>query len=270
MSAGCEQLEQQPLAREIGTRRIAEAVAAAVVARREDLLIAGLGRIGEAPLGAQLAVQPLGGGLGGLERERRQRVALEVLALFLPAQRELARRVARGGHEQREVVLGQHEVGEAEAIAGGLAREHPAPELALAVVAVDGDALVERSGREEAPHHAQREARARLLLHLVEHALELAVALVAFGLELLDRSAQAEVLAVEHLRIDQRPHLVEVGRQHVTIEVGRPRRREVAAHRGGRARLERRLDAGAVLAGAILRDQLLDVALRAACAPPGW
>ena len=106
MSAGCEQLEQQPLAGEIGARRIAEAVAAAVVARREDLLIADLGRIGEAPLGAQLAVQPLGGGLRGLERERRQRVALEVVARLLPAQRELARRVARGGDEERDVVLG--------------------------------------------------------------------------------------------------------------------------------------------------------------------
>ena len=47
----------------------------------------------------------------------------------------------------------------------------------------------------------------------------------------------------------------------MALEVGRRRRRDVAAHHGGRALLERRLDAGAVLAGAILGDQLLDLDL---------
>ena len=97
-------LRRAPLVGEIGAGGIAEAVALAAVARREASCGIRLGRIGEAPRGAQLAVQPLGRGLGGLERQRREGVTLQVLAGLLPRLDALAHAGAGGGDEERDVV----------------------------------------------------------------------------------------------------------------------------------------------------------------------
>src|ERR1035441_2507601 len=65
--AGLEQLPHALLIVQIGTRRVAEAVALAVLLRREGIVDGHGGRVGEAPIFADAAVQPLRRGLGGFE-----------------------------------------------------------------------------------------------------------------------------------------------------------------------------------------------------------
>src|ERR1017187_8846553 len=68
--AGLEQLEHAPLIVQVGTRGIAEAVALAVVLRREAVVHGHGGGIGEAPIFADAAMQPLRRRFGGFDGQR--------------------------------------------------------------------------------------------------------------------------------------------------------------------------------------------------------
>src|SRR5262249_21386589 len=131
-----EELEQRGLVGELGTRRVAEAVALAAVAGLEAVLHRDVGRIGDAPRLAELAMEALRGGLGGLDRERLERVAEQVLARVLELLRARADALAGGRDEHGDRVARRRsrdrmdEVREAEPLARDLAGEReagPAP-----------------------------------------------------------------------------------------------------------------------------------------------
>src|SRR5207249_4381637 len=63
---------------QIGTCRIPKAVALAAIARSEALLHGHGGRVGEAPVLTDAAVQPLGAALGSLDGQRLQGVRFEI------------------------------------------------------------------------------------------------------------------------------------------------------------------------------------------------
>ena len=62
-----QQLEEALLIVQVGTRRVAKAVALAVILRGEAIVHGHRGRVGEAPIFADAPVQPLRRGLGGFE-----------------------------------------------------------------------------------------------------------------------------------------------------------------------------------------------------------
>ena len=84
ISSGLQQLPDPLLIVQIRTRRIAEAVALAAILRREPLVHRHRRRIGEAPVLADAAMQPLGRAFRRLDRQRLDRVRLEKLARLLP------------------------------------------------------------------------------------------------------------------------------------------------------------------------------------------
>src|SRR6185369_376293 len=100
-----EELEQGCLVRQFRAGRVAEAVALAAVAPLEAVDHRRLGRIREAPLLAQLPVQPLRRGLRGLDRERLERVAQQILAGVLELLGALAYALAGRRDEERDGIL---------------------------------------------------------------------------------------------------------------------------------------------------------------------
>ena len=91
ISSGLQQLPDALLVVQVRAGRIAEAVALAAIAGREALLHGHGRRIGEAPILADAAVQPLGAAFGGLDGQRLDRVRLEELARLLSPLRTCSR-----------------------------------------------------------------------------------------------------------------------------------------------------------------------------------
>src|SRR6202007_2171897 len=125
---GLEQLPEAGLVFEVGAGGVAEAVTLAAIARSETLGHGELGRIGEAPIFADAAVQPFGAGFGGFDGERLEAVGFEVVAVVLGFFAALADAFA-GGHDNKGdvialAVLGREDIiAEAEKIAEALALE---------------------------------------------------------------------------------------------------------------------------------------------------
>src|ERR1035438_754740 len=101
---GTEQREQALLIVQIGTSRIAEAVALAAIFRGEAVVHGEGGRIGEAPILADAAVEPFRGALSRLNGQRLDGVRLEELAGLLPRLGSFADAGPRRHHEQRQVI----------------------------------------------------------------------------------------------------------------------------------------------------------------------
>src|ERR1035437_1078769 len=80
---GPEQLEHSLLIVQVGTRRVAEAGALAVILRGEAIVHGDGGGVGEAPILADAAVQPLRRRLGGFDGQRLYGVRLEERARLL-------------------------------------------------------------------------------------------------------------------------------------------------------------------------------------------
>ncbi len=78
---GAQGLEELALEGEVRAGGVAEAVALAAVAGGELVLQGEVLRVGEAPALAEAGVEILGGGLGGLQGQGGEGVALQVLAL---------------------------------------------------------------------------------------------------------------------------------------------------------------------------------------------
>ena len=88
---GAQQLPDALLVVQVGAGGIAEAVALAAVAGGEAVVHGEGGRIGEAPILADAAVQPFGGGFGGFDGQRLDGVGFEELAGLLPRPRHFSR-----------------------------------------------------------------------------------------------------------------------------------------------------------------------------------
>src|ERR1035437_3350262 len=101
---GPEQFPHALLIVQVGARRVAEAVALAVILRCEAIVHGYGGRIGEAPILADAAVQPLRRGLGGLDGQRLNGMRLEESALLFPLLALLADARARRHHQQRQMI----------------------------------------------------------------------------------------------------------------------------------------------------------------------
>src|SRR3989338_4368244 len=124
---GVEELEEDRLVLEVRAGRVAEADSDAAVLALELLADGLAGRVADAPHGPDAVVQELGEALGGFDGDRLQGVALEVLALVAVLVGQLAYAGAAGDDEHRGVVAPVarrlDEVGQAQAVPGGLARE---------------------------------------------------------------------------------------------------------------------------------------------------
>ena len=288
ISSGRSSAEQPGLLLEVRARRVAERVALAAIARLEQVLARQLRRIREAPRRPQPRVQPLRRALRGLERQRHQRVRAQVLARRLRLVRQLADALARRRHEQRDVIALASRGPRRRARGGSTrSRQREAVRLALA------------RERERLERHASRRARrcaaccrpapprrtattartfiaprAALGLHRLDLALQLGCLHVA-GVERLDEAAaEAQVAAVEHLRVDVAPHLVEVD----ALASRRAARRSGTRSGIGDVERDARARAASVSGGSssagAARRRVAGVAsradpLRAACARPG-
>ena len=154
------------------------------VEQAEDLLVLGLVRAGRvaprvAPalagidpqLAAHLGVQPFGHALGHLHAQAVHVELLGELALLLEASHQV-RDLAAGGdgldrdHVALAAVQRAVEVGQADAVVRGLAREDQPLQLALAVLGVEHDQLVALGRDREV---AQQRARLEVVL-LAPHA----------------------------------------------------------------------------------------------------
>ena len=204
---GTEQTPECRLVGEVWTGRVAERHAQAVVARLQLVGDGKLGGIGKAPQRAQSGVQPLGERLGGLDRQRLQRVRAQVLAAILPGRCDVADAGAAGHREERDVVVDvlAHVVGQAQPLTGRLAREGEARDR-LAAGAEQRERLARRP-RAVPLINAVRPDQPltrRLRLHALHHRAQL----LGLGITLIqqprDRSPQPEVLAVEHLEVQVR------------------------------------------------------------------
>ena len=82
---GPEQFADALLIVEIGAGGVAEAVALAAIVRGEALVHGDGGRVGEAPILADAAMEPLGAGFGGFDGQSLERVRHEeARRLFSP------------------------------------------------------------------------------------------------------------------------------------------------------------------------------------------
>src|SRR5262249_29319563 len=182
------------------------------ILRSEAIMHRRRGRIREAPVFTDAAVQPFRRALRGLGGGRLNRDRLEVLALLLPLFGALADALAGVDDEQRDVIaaglLGiENVVAEAEAIILALATEakrvHRRRGTRLEKVYRVAVAL----GLEELPHRTDlHEARGFLLhlFHLVEEIKRLRLVCSELRLEV---ALVPEILTVEHERIDVAPNL---------------------------------------------------------------
>ena len=101
---GAKEGEELGLVFEVGAGRVAEAVAFAAVAGGEAFLHGHVGAVGEAPLFAEAAVEPFGGGFGGFDGEGLQGVGFEVIAAIFRFLRVFEDGVAGGDDKHGDVI----------------------------------------------------------------------------------------------------------------------------------------------------------------------
>src|SRR5579884_4251928 len=101
---GMKHVPELRLVLEVGARRISEAVALAAIARREALVHCHGWRVGKAPVLANTAMQPFGGGFRCLDTESLQRVCFEIFAALFRLFRMRDNAFASGDHKQRDVI----------------------------------------------------------------------------------------------------------------------------------------------------------------------
>ena len=166
---------------------------------------------------ARLVVQPLGQALGGLHAEAVHEQLLGEFAFGLQARHQLGHLAADRDRLHRDHVelrrraavdSRAEEVGEADPLAGGLARADEARQLALAVLGVEHDDLVPyRVAGEE----AEQRAGVQVVL-LAPHALEARAEVVARAVlpRLAFDAAPAPVQLEQHVRVEVAVDLVEV------------------------------------------------------------
>ncbi len=125
---GPQELPDGLLILQVRAGRISEAVALAAIARREALVHRHGGRVGEAPILADAAVQPFGAAFRRLEPQRLDGVHEQVLARLLGLLGALADARSRSDHKYRDVIAPavqrvQHVVAQRQAVLARLAAE---------------------------------------------------------------------------------------------------------------------------------------------------
>src|SRR5215475_9652430 len=101
---GPQELPDAGLILQVGASRITEAVALAAIARSQALRHGHLGRVGEAPVLTDAAVQPFGAALCRFNGQSLQAVTQEIVAFVLGLLRTLANSFAGRHDEEREMV----------------------------------------------------------------------------------------------------------------------------------------------------------------------
>ena len=145
----------------------------------------------------------------------------------------MAHSFTRGGDEEGDVVVFEHVIGEADPGGALLTGQIPRGDLLVPVGIEQGQPVAICLGGEETPHGAGGEgAIPGLVLDVFDDLSQLLELGIPFGFELSHGALEAEVFAVEHLRVEQLPDLVEVEGGGVAIEVRRGRGDEVSADVG--------------------------------------
>src|SRR5690242_20178779 len=173
---GFEQLPDGGLIFQAGASRIAEAVALAPIAGSEALGHGHLGRIGEAPILTNAAMQPFGAAFGSFDGQSLQAVTQEIVAVVFCFFGALADAFTGGHYEEREVVTlavlsGQNVIAEAEEVALALPGEAKSVQRLLSAWCKKMQRLAFGLRFEELPDRANFHERSGFLLHFL-HALE--------------------------------------------------------------------------------------------------
>src|ERR1035437_1267195 len=157
--AGLEKLPHALLIVQVGTRRVAEVVALAVILGSKAIVHGHGGRVGEAPILADAAVQPLRRGLSGFDGQRLDGVGLEELARLFPLLALFADTSARGDYHERQmialaVVTFQDVIAQAEPVFAALAAKAEGGNRRLARRREQVDGVAVALGFEELPHRS--------------------------------------------------------------------------------------------------------------------
>ncbi len=171
-----QQVPEALLIVEIGARRIAEAITLAVILRGEAVVHGRGGRIGEAPVLADAAVQPLRGAFGGFNRQRLDGVRFQELACLFPLFGALSDALARRHHEQRHVIAApfvglQDIVAETQSIGPPLPAKMERVQRRLVPRREQVNRVAVALGLEELPHRLHFQKAGHFLLqpfHLME------------------------------------------------------------------------------------------------------